>query len=75
MQSFVVKVVVNAVAIWVATVLVDGITVSGRATDTTGGTVLTYLLIGLLFGVVNALVKPVVKTVAFPFYEIGRAHV
>jgi len=70
MKSFAIKVVVNAVAIWVATVVVDGVTVSGRATDTTGGTVLTYLLIGLLFGVVNAVVKPVVTTLAFPLYVL-----
>ncbi|HET8616933.1 MAG TPA: phage holin family protein [Actinomycetales bacterium] len=68
MISFAVKVVVNAVAIWVATVLVDGVSVTGGGS--TSSRVLTYLFIGLLFGLVNAFVKPVVKVLAFPFYVI-----
>lgn len=70
-KVFAVKVVVNALAIWVATLLVDGISVSGRATDGATGTVLTYLVVGLLFGLVNAVVKPVVKALAFPLYVLS----
>jgi putative membrane protein len=69
MISFAIKVVVNAIAIWVATVLVDGVDVAGGG-DSTSSRVLTYLFIGLLFGIVNAIVKPVVKVLAFPFYII-----
>jgi putative membrane protein len=66
MRSFAIKVVVNAVAIWIAT-LVTGISVSGGS-NTTSGKILTFLFIALLFGIVNAIVKPVVKFFAFPFY-------
>jgi putative membrane protein len=66
MISFAIKVVVNAVAIWVATVLIPGVDVSGG--DSTSSRLLTYLFIGLLFGIVNAVVKPVVRLLAFPFY-------
>ena len=66
MRSFAIKVVVNAVAIWIAT-LVTGISVSGGS-NTTSGKILTFLFIGLLFGIVNAFVKPVVKLFAIPFY-------
>jgi len=65
--QFLIKVVVNAVAIWVATVIVPGVTVS-ESGDSTGDTILTLLVIGLLFGIVNAVIKPVVKLLAFPFY-------
>src|SRR4051812_19086023 len=68
MRSFAIKVVVNAVAIWIAT-LVTGISVSGGS-NTTSGKILTFLFIGLLFGIVNAVVKPVVKVLAFPFYIV-----
>lgn len=68
MGAFVIKVLVNALAIWVATVVVSGITIGGRAADTTSGQVLTFVVVGLLFGLVNAVVKPVVKVLAFPFY-------
>ena len=64
-----IKVVVNAVAIWVATVLVPGVRVSGPDAST-AGTGLTFLVLGLLFGVVNATVKPVVQVLAFPLYVL-----
>ena len=67
MRSFAIKVVVNALAIWVATLVVSGVTVSGPG-DSTAQTVITFLVIGLLFGPVNAVVKPVVKVLAFPLY-------
>jgi putative membrane protein len=66
MKSFAIKVVVNAIAIWIAT-LVTGISVNGGS-NTTTGKVLTFLFIGLLFGIVNSVVKPVVKLFAIPFY-------
>lgn len=69
MRSFLIKIVVNALAIWVATVLVDGVSVTGRSSSTSG-TVLTYLVIGAIFGLVNAVVKPVVKTLALPLYVV-----
>ncbi|MGN6302165.1 MAG: phage holin family protein [Angustibacter sp.] len=69
MKSFLVKVVVNAVAIWVATLVVSGISVSSPR-DSTASVVLTYLVIGAIFGLVNAVVKPVVKVLAFPFYVL-----
>ena len=46
MKVFAVKVVVNAVAIWVATLVVSGISVTGRATEGAAGQVLTYLVVG-----------------------------
>jgi putative membrane protein len=69
MISFAIKVVVNADAIWVATVLLDGVEVTG-GDGTTSSRMLTYLFIGLLFGIVNAIVKPVVKVLSFPFYVL-----
>lgn len=62
--TFVLKVLVNALAIWVAAWLLDGVVVSG---DDTLDTVLTYLLVGVIFGVVNTFVKPVLSLLALPF--------
>jgi putative membrane protein len=67
MRSFAVTVVVNALAIWVATRLVDGVSVSGPD-GSRAGAVLAFIVLGLLFGLVNAVVKPVVKVLAFPVY-------
>jgi putative membrane protein len=61
---FLIWVVVNALALAAAAWLLDGITVSG---DTTGGRVVTMLVVGLIFGIVNAVVAPVVKLLSLPF--------
>ena len=66
MRGVIVKIVVNAIAIWVASLVVDQVGVP--ASQGTGRTVLTWLVVGALFGLVNAFVKPVVKLFSFPFY-------
>ena len=38
--------------------------------DTTLATVLTYLLVGLIFGLVNAIVGTFVRIIAFPLYVL-----
>lgn len=67
MKSFAVKVVVNALAIWVATLVVGGIDVGDRDDDVVAR-VVTYLVIGLIFGLVNAVIKPIVRLIALPLY-------
>ncbi len=69
MGSFLIKVAVNAVAIWLATLVVPGIGISAAGGDTgTVENVLTFLAIGLIFGLVNAVIKPVVRLLSLPFY-------
>lgn len=65
-MSFVVRVVVNAVAIWLAEILLTGIDVVGGSG--TANRILILLGVGLIFGLVNAIVKPIVKFLAFPLY-------
>ncbi len=65
MQNILIKVLVNAVAIWVATAVIPGVEVSGNGT---GRTVLTLIIVGAIFGVVNAIIKPVVALFSLPFY-------
>jgi putative membrane protein len=67
MKPFAIKVAVNAVAIWIATLVVPQLRVaSGDGTTTRA--ILVLLLIGLIFGIVNAVIKPVVRLLALPFY-------
>jgi len=63
--SFAIRVAVNAVAVWVATRLIEGLTVSG---DSGWPRMVLFLVIGLLLAVVNTVVKPVVKVLSFPLY-------
>jgi putative membrane protein len=66
-MRFLLKVIINAFALWLTTFIVSGVTVVPYAHDTTS-TVLTYLLVALIFGVVNAVVGTVVRVIAFPLY-------
>lgn len=65
MRGILVKIVVNAVAIWVAALVVPGVSVSSSSL---GNRLLTLAILGALFGVVNAFIKPVVKLFSLPFY-------
>ncbi|MBO3089343.1 phage holin family protein [Cellulomonas dongxiuzhuiae] len=65
-MGFVVRVLVNGVAIWLATVILPGLTVIGG--DSTAGSVGVILLVALVFGIVNAIVKPVVALLSLPLY-------
>ncbi|WP_462418909.1 phage holin family protein [Kytococcus sp. Marseille-QA3725] len=65
MSNFFLKIVVNGVALWVASLVVPGIAL-GDDTGSLGERLLSILLVALLFGVINALVKPIVKFFSFP---------
>ena len=65
MRSIVTKVVINAFAIWIATLVIPKVTVGE---GTIGHRVLSLLIVGALFGVINAFIKPVVKLFALPLY-------
>ncbi|CAM5435042.1 phage holin family protein [Leifsonia shinshuensis] len=66
-MRFLLKVIINALALWLTTLIVSGVTVVPYAPGSTA-TVLTYLLVALIFGVVNAIVGTVIRIVAFPLY-------
>jgi len=63
MKNLVIRLLANAVALAVASWIVTGITLQGA---TTGRRVLTLLVVAAIFGIVNAIVKPVVKVLSFP---------
>lgn len=69
MGRFLVKLIVNAVALWVTTLLVAGVRVEPYAPDAVA-VLLTYLLISLIFGFVNGFIGGFVRIVAFPLYVL-----
>ncbi|OLT41928.1 hypothetical protein BJF86_02715 [Serinicoccus sp. CNJ-927] len=56
-------VVANGVALWVASALVSGIEFGGQGWST----VLTVVLVAAVFGVVNAVVRPLAQLLSLPF--------
>ncbi|MFJ8073482.1 phage holin family protein [Streptomyces sp. NPDC096176] len=65
MMNFLVKTIANAGALWVSVWLLQDITLTG---DSTGKKAWTLILVALLFGLVNFLVKPVVKLLTLPLF-------
>jgi len=64
-QNFVIRVLINAVALWVAAFLIDGIAFGDDAEWTKK--VVTVILVALVFGLVNAVIRPIAKVLSFPF--------
>lgn len=67
MRAVAIRIGVNSLAIWVAALVVPQVNVTE---GTASQVLITLLVLGALFGVVNALIKPVVKFLSFPFYIV-----
>ena len=65
MLAFFIRTVVVAIALWVAVLLVPGIALGGGTTTAGVG---TLIVVALIFGLVNAVVKPIVQIVGCAFY-------
>ena len=77
MRRFLISLIVNAIALWITTLIVSGVSGSAQhvtvvpyAANDTLSTVLTYLLLGLLFGIVNGVIGSAIRIVAFPLYVL-----
>src|SRR5215471_9300453 len=57
-MPFIIRLLVNAAALWVATRVVPGVTYTGG--------VLPFLGVALVFGVINAFLRPLAKILTFP---------
>ena len=68
MIRFVISTIINAGALWVATLVIPAITLTPYGGDGVWQTIGSFLLVGAIFGLVHALIAPVVKVLAFPLY-------
>ncbi len=78
MLSFIGRVLINGLALWIASWILPGLEISTSATTNavaqTGvsqgtdvaGTALAYVFIGLIFGLVNAFIRPLVSFLSLP---------
>ncbi len=57
-MGFLITVLVNAAALWVAVTLLEGIDYAGEWYQ--------WLILAAIFGVVNAIVKPILKIITLP---------
>ncbi len=61
-MNFVIRVIANAVGLWVATKLVPGITVGEK------NYIVTLLVVAVIFGLVNAIIKPIIDALTCSLY-------
>ena len=61
-MGFVLRLFVNAAALWVATKVVPGVSYAGE--------LLPFLGVALVFGIVNAFIRPIAKLLALPLIII-----
>jgi putative membrane protein len=57
-MPFIIRLIVNAAALWVATRIVPGVTFDGG--------LIPFLAVALVFGVINATLRPLTKILTFP---------
>jgi len=67
-MRLVIRLLINALALWLTTLIVAGVHVTPYSPGGTLETVLTYLLLAVIFGVVNGVIGNLIRVVAFPLY-------
>ena len=75
MGPFLLRAALTGVALWVVTLIVPGIAFVGG--DSTIARVGVIFVVAVVFGLVNAVIKPVVQIVSIPLYilTLGLVHV
>lgn len=68
MIRFLVGTVINAIGLWLVTLIVPAIAFKPYGGEGIWAAIGSFLLIGAIFGLVNAIIAPVIKVLALPLY-------
>lgn len=66
-MGIIIRLVITAVSLWIATIVIDGIELT---TDSIPGQAGTLLAVAVIFGVVNAVLRPIIKTFGCGLYVL-----
>jgi putative membrane protein len=66
-MGIIIRLAIGAVSLWIATLVIKGITLS---TDSVPQAVGTLLAVAVIFGVVNAVLRPIIKTIGCGLYVL-----
>lgn len=61
---------ISSLALWLTTLIVPGVSVTAFEPGGQLELVLTFLLVGLVFGLVNGIIGNAIRIVAFPIYVL-----
>jgi len=68
MRRFLVRLLINAVALWLTTLIVSGVKVNSYDPPGVVPYIVTLLIVALIFGIVNGVIGTAIRIVAFPLY-------
>ncbi len=66
-MKILIKLVITAFALWIATLVIPGIHLHAH---TTAGKIGTLIVVALIFGIINAILKPIAKTIGCLAYAV-----
>jgi putative membrane protein len=66
-MGYLIRLAISAVALWITTLLISGVQVT---TDSTAKKIGTIVAVAAIFGIINAIIRPVVKTIGCAFYVL-----
>ncbi len=66
-MGILIRLLITAFSLWLATVLIDGIELT---TDSMGEKAVTLIAVAAIFGLVNAILRPIIKTVGCGLYVL-----
>lgn len=65
-MGILIRLIISALALWISTLVIDGIDVGGTAAEQAG----TLLVVAAIFGVVNAVLRPIIKVLGCWAYAL-----
>ena len=66
-MGIIIRLVITAVSLWIATLVIDGIRLTTESVPSKVG---TLLAVAVIFGIVNAVLRPIIKTVGCGLYVL-----
>jgi putative membrane protein len=66
-MGILIRLLITAFSLWLATVLIDGIELT---TDSLGQKAVTLIAVAAIFGIVNAVLRPIIKIVGCGLYVL-----
>jgi putative membrane protein len=66
-MGILIRLVITAVSLWIATLVIDGIELTADSTANKAG---TLLAVAVIFGLVNAVLRPIIKTIGCGLYVL-----
>jgi len=66
-MGILIRLVITAVSLWIATVVIDGIRLT---TESVGSQIGALLAVAVIFGIVNAVLRPIIKSIGCGLYVL-----